>query len=264
MNTYVMSDIHGCYDEMNSMFETINFTENDQLIIAGDYIDRGKQSYEMLCWMENVPDNVLLIKGNHDVEFAYSIELMNMVVKSNHINIAFNDLKATKLIYELTQQLISDNNNGMLFDYYGTLRNLINEHNVTLEKLNEWKIIIDDMPNLFKIKVNGKKYIIVHAGYIEEKDLGKTNHSSLEDFYLYARDEAYTDGGAIASTIISGHTPTLSRSNISYNNGLVYKKVDDNKQCIFYNIDCGCAYKETQSNAHLACIRLNDEELFYI
>lgn len=50
MNTYVMSDIHGCYDEMYNMFDKIGFSENDQLIIAGDYIDRGNQSYEMLCW----------------------------------------------------------------------------------------------------------------------------------------------------------------------------------------------------------------------
>lgn len=62
MNTYVMSDIHGCYDEMLEMFNKINFSENDQLIIAGDYIDRGRQSYEMLRWLENAPDNILLLK----------------------------------------------------------------------------------------------------------------------------------------------------------------------------------------------------------
>lgn len=264
MNTYVMSDIHGCYDEMYNMFNKIGFSENDQLIIAGDYIDRGNQNYEMLCWLENAPDNVLLLKGNHDVEFAYNIELMSMVIKSNNINIDLNDLKATRLVYELTKQLLSKNENGILFDYYGTIDSLINNKNVTLEKLFIWKSIIDDMPYLFKIKVSGKKYIIVHAGYTQEDKLKGTNHSSLEDFYLYARDDAYKCGGEKDSTIISGHTPTLSKSNISFNDGFVYKQFDKNKNCTFYNIDCGCSYKECQPNAHLACIRLNDEKIIYV
>ncbi len=264
MNTYVMSDIHGCYDEMCNMFNKISFSENDQLIIAGDYIDRGNQSYEMLHWLENAPDNVLLLKGNHDVEFVYNIELMNMVIKSNNINIDLGDLKATRLVYELTKQLLSESENGVLFDYYGTINSLINNSDVTLEKLFVWKSIIDNMPYLFRIKVCDKKFIIVHAGYIQENRLKETNHSSLEDFYLYARDEAYKYGGENNSFIISGHTPTLSKSNISFNDGFVYKQFDANKNCTFYNIDCGCSYKNNQPNAHLACIRLNDEKIFYV
>lgn len=264
MKTYVMSDIHGCYNEMLNMFDKINFSENDQLIIAGDYIDRGCQSYEMLCWLENAPDNILLLKGNHDVEFSHNIELMNMVIKSNNINIKLNDLKATELIYELTKQLLSENENGFLFDYYGTINNLIRDKKVTLEKLFIWKSIIDNMPYLFNVKIDSKKYIIVHAGYIQEDKLKETSFLSLEDFYLYARDDAYKYGGSKGNIVISGHTPTISKTNIAYNNGLVYKRKDNNGQCIFYNIDCGCAYKPTYSNAHLACIRLNDEKIFYI
>lgn len=119
------------------------------------------------------------------------------------------------------------------------------------------------MPYLFKLKISDKKYIVVHAGYIETNKLQQTNYSSVEDFYLYARDEVYNYGSA-NSIVISGHTPTISKTNIAYNNGLVYKRKDNNGQCIFYNIDCGCAYKPTHSNAHLACIRLNDEKIFYI
>ena len=70
MNTYVMSDIHGCYDDFIAMLDQIKFSESDQLILAGDYIDRGSQSFEMLKWIENAPDNVLLIKGGHEAEFA--------------------------------------------------------------------------------------------------------------------------------------------------------------------------------------------------
>ena len=39
MSTYVMSDIHGCYNEFMDMINEINFSKEDKLIIAGDYID---------------------------------------------------------------------------------------------------------------------------------------------------------------------------------------------------------------------------------
>lgn len=43
-----------------------------------------------------------------------------MVIKSNNINIDLNDLKVTKLVYKLTKQLLSENENGVLFDYYSS------------------------------------------------------------------------------------------------------------------------------------------------
>ena len=52
--TYIMSDLHGCFDELNAMLAKIGFSDQDKLILAGDYIDRGSQNYEMLCWMEQV------------------------------------------------------------------------------------------------------------------------------------------------------------------------------------------------------------------
>lgn len=44
MSTYVMNDIHGCYDELMKMLEKIQFSSDDTSIIAGDYMDRGRQS----------------------------------------------------------------------------------------------------------------------------------------------------------------------------------------------------------------------------
>ena len=73
MSTYVMSDLHGCYDDFQAMLEKIGFSENDQLIIAGDLIERGPQNYEMLRWIEECPQNILLLRGNHEEEFIQTI-----------------------------------------------------------------------------------------------------------------------------------------------------------------------------------------------
>lgn len=37
---YVTSDLHGCYDEFESLLKAIDLTENDQLYILGDVLDR--------------------------------------------------------------------------------------------------------------------------------------------------------------------------------------------------------------------------------
>ena len=44
MSTYIMTDIHGHYDDMKEMFEKIGFSADDRLICAGDYIDKGPKS----------------------------------------------------------------------------------------------------------------------------------------------------------------------------------------------------------------------------
>lgn len=73
MGTYVISDIHGCYKEFLTMLDKIRFSDTDQLVLAGDYIDKGKQSYEILQWIGNCPANVVFIRGNHDEEDRKSV-----------------------------------------------------------------------------------------------------------------------------------------------------------------------------------------------
>ena len=180
-----MSDIHGCYDDMIKMLEQITFTDEDTLILAGDYIDRGSQSFEMLKWIESNPKNVIFLRGNHDEEFAYSIDLMYGFLSQNECS--ESSLDDTKLIYELLRQLSLKQGNGVIFfDHYGTIRELIEIEGVTLE---------EELP---------------------------------------------------------------------YNDGNVYKSYDEEMDCTFYDIDCGCASRNRRSNAKLACLRLDDEKIFYV
>ena len=86
MSTYIMTDIHGHYDAMKTMLDKIGFSSNDQLICAGDYIDRGPKSYEMLKWIESPGENVILVRGNHDEEFRYYVKLMKMIFQKNKLN----------------------------------------------------------------------------------------------------------------------------------------------------------------------------------
>ena len=173
----------------------------------------------------------------------------------------------TGLIYELLRQLSLKQDNGVnFFDHYGTIQELIEVHGVTLEVLKRWADRIREMDFFFRQEINGKRFVIVHAGYIESLEGVDTDDTfnTLEDFYLYARDDAYIYGGLEHGIVVAGHTPTTLEEKLPYNEGNVYKSYDEDMDCTFYDIDCGCASRNRKSNAKLACLRLNDEKIFYV
>lgn len=253
MSTYVMSDIHGCYDEMQQMFQKIDFSDDDRLIIAGDIIDRGRQNREMLDWMMEAPDNVEFIMGNHDSMFIDNIALLSKY-KEYEPNI--------KDAY-----MLASGEGWAGFDNYLTIKRLISRENIRIWQFREWADRMKTFPYVKKLNVNGRDFIIVHAGYPDEEKLDKLpymGHSTVESFYLWAREEAISCGGRAHTTIISGHTPTLIEGEIFYNAGKVKKITDESRDCIFYDIDCGCVFRRRYAEASLACIRLEDEEIFYV
>jgi serine/threonine protein phosphatase 1 len=267
MKTYVMSDIHGCYDEFMQMLNKINFSEKDTLIIAGDYIDKGPKSYEMLRWMEKKPAHVILLMGNHEKEFAYNVQLMRGVRKKNELTIDITSAEHTKLLYELVSQLAIRQGGGVsFFDYYGTIKNLIEDKGVSLADFIKWEEMISRLPYYHKISIRERECIIVHAGYRESLEGVETegNFANMEDFYLYARDDAYIYGGIEHGMMIAGHTPTTAEEELPFNDGNVYRSYDEKLDCIFYDIDCGCAMRKVRKNGKLACIRLEDEKIFYV
>jgi serine/threonine protein phosphatase 1 len=252
MATYVMSDIHGCFDEMQQMFKKIGFSDEDKLIIAGDIVDRGSKNREMLDWMLDAPDNVEFLMGNHDRMFVTSVYQLDEYSKSE---------PSLKDAYRMAAY-----ESWAGFDNYKTIKKLISRENVGMHKLRIWADKIETFRYLKKMNVNGRNFIIVHAGYADENKLDKLpsfGYENVEDFYVWARDEAISCGGKEHTTIISGHTPTISEG-IFYNKGKVKRIVDEERDCIFYNIDCGCVFGAHYKDARLACIRLEDEEIFYV
>ena len=73
MSTYVVSDIHGCFDELMAALELAGFSENDHLFVLGDLIDRGPQIGSCINWLvernandenSNVIVETLCVSGN--------------------------------------------------------------------------------------------------------------------------------------------------------------------------------------------------------
>lgn len=260
MATYVMSDIHGCLNEVQRMLKLINFTENDKLIFAGDYVDRGPQNKETLEWITHAPENMIFLRGNHDEDFANDIRVLEAVANSE--NIPYDDCES---IYYMTRIGLYD------FDCYGTISHLLTEK-VTIQDLIKYKNWIKKLPYYHKGIINDKNFIIVHGGYMEEKDFHRGYcyfYKNVEQYYLWARDDAYTKtSGVQDSIIIAGHTPTVIPGEFCYTGGKVYKQYNEANNCTLYDIDCGCVFGvrnfEDSDDCRLACIRLEDEEVFYI
>ena len=264
MSTYVISDIHGCLDEFLALLKKISFSAKDHLILAGDYIDRGPKSFEILEWMGHAPQNITFLKGNHDEEFASNVDVMNFVLENAPVKLKADSAKDTKTLYRITQEFCKEQ--GALFDYYRTMGLLVRDKDVTLEDLRRWAAKLRSFDYLYRTKAAGRDCVIVHAGYIENlaplKKLG-SGYQTLEEFYIYARDEGYKWGGLRGGMVVSGHTPTIAEGRKTYTGGKVFRFHDKTKDCIFYDIDCGCCFWRQDPNAKLAALRLEDEKIFY-
>lgn len=68
MKFFVISDIHGFYDEMIEALDKAGFDKDNPehwLVVCGDYMDRGRQPSKVMRYLLNLPRKVL-VKGNHE------------------------------------------------------------------------------------------------------------------------------------------------------------------------------------------------------
>jgi len=94
---YVISDIHGHYDEMIIALNKNDYDSNNplhHLIVIGDMFDRGTQSKEVLEYLYplSVDGKATVILGNHD---NFIIELLDGDYLKAIFNIAYNGTDKT-------------------------------------------------------------------------------------------------------------------------------------------------------------------------
>ena len=68
MTNYVIADIHGNYDGFKELLKTVNYGDNDTLIILGDIVDGGPKTRQCINLALSLP-NMTFLKGNHDEWF---------------------------------------------------------------------------------------------------------------------------------------------------------------------------------------------------
>ena len=104
MATYAIGDIQGCYDELQALLALINYKpEQDQLWLAGDLVNRGPKSLEVLRFASQTP-NIICVLGNHDLHLLALAHNLLAKHKSHTLDNILNAPDRDKLINWLRRQ----------------------------------------------------------------------------------------------------------------------------------------------------------------
>ena len=204
---YVCADIHGRYDLFMKLINEIDLKKEDTLYVIGDIIDRGEESYAIYKYIIN-HDNIILLRGNHE-----------------------------QMMIDYVRRRYPD---WFLNGGYKTLVSIPYSNNDELDQyLHEMTTYFEGLPYYKRLEVNGKKYILVHAGIDYTLPMEKQKASTM----LWIRegfidvDQRYED-----STIIFGHTPnrTMQFSGTSNDDMIFFehKIAIDGAACFGGQINC--------------------------
>lgn len=188
---FAISDIHGHLDEFLSALSKVDLSDkNNRLILIGDYIDNGHQSFQVISKIieleELHPNQIITLLGNHE-EWFY-----DWLILENPTSSSFSEtIKSFFSPEELTYILKSNVNN-----FEAGVRNEI-KNNIKFNPFINW----------FKKQYRDKRYyetdtqIFVHAGIDEEA--GKL-WKDLTSSEMFTNKFPITTGGFFKD-IVSGH-----------------------------------------------------------
>ena len=108
MAHYVIGDVQGCYSELQALVKKIKFNPNkDKIIFAGDLVNRGNQSLEVMEFCMKYKGSIKAVLGNHDFYLLYLIEhqkknkSLKKVLESRNIQKYHSWLKKLPLLLEV-------------------------------------------------------------------------------------------------------------------------------------------------------------------
>lgn len=234
--TYIMSDLHGCWEKYRGMLEQIAFSSTDQLYILGDVIDRGPDGIKILRDMMNRP-NVIPILGNHEFTAAVCLPWLLDEVTDQSL-----DSLGPEQIAALAEWIA--NGGGP------TLRELQALGQEEREELLEY---LREMDLYAEVEAGGRSFVLVHAG------LGHfTPDKPLE---LYELDDFILGRPSLEKTyfpdkfLVFGHTPTrlLRQWAGEAPSDAIIRRGNQ------IAVDCGCGF-----DGSLGCLCAETMDEFYV
>lgn len=250
MGTYVVGDIHGCYDEWIQLKDRIEKEDtNARFILVGDIIDRGPKTIEMLNWAKkNITEDgkYQMILGNHE-----------------HEKILWWDNWFIPKYREYQYAGITCGLDLIYTDNYG-FSELFIEKGLGVSDFREAISFFRKLPLYKDLVINNQRYIIAHANIPysiikEDNTLSKKLNSKQIEYIVWDRDTSNFE--KIENVIlVNGHNPSVFPDCVVKGGEL--EKIQYHRNRIA--IDCGLVYRPHMKIGNLAAIRLEDKKEFYL
>lgn len=179
-----ISDIHGCYDEFCQLLELTKYDpRKDQLVLVGDYVDRGPKSKEVVERVHSlvINDGAIAIKGNHDDMFIKHLLFDEEEHRSRHLR------------------------NGALTtfqSYYNSdlqAENLLEAKQYILDHFIEHINFLRDLPLYHETD----KHLFVHAGI---NPLVHDWKQTSERDMIWIRNDFFDHPTNLSKKVVFGHT----------------------------------------------------------
>ncbi len=249
MATWIVGDIHGCYETFMTLIHSPEIKQEDIIVLIGDMTDRGPNTWEILQWaIKNVSEDgrYQLILGNHE-----SVIIQYYRYYLSKFKLSIDKIPMCKFVMHKQ------------FDFAKCMM----EHGAqTFQDIEPIVSFLRKLPIFKWITVNKddggqQEYLIVH-GWCE-----KEPYLESEEELLYGREVGDSRfPGKLREykqkhneILIHGHTPT--NMDILSRHGAKRGYVWERNNCI--NIDCGCVYARPDNKGQLAAIRLEDRKIIY-
>ena len=174
---WVIGDVHGHLGTLRALVHRLNLDIEDRIIILGDLIDKGPNSFGVVEFVRNHPQ-IIAIKGNHE----------QMAVQS---------LSGTKV--ELDSTWMAKGGASTWGSYIVAAKGDLHVAKLAFAQDCAW---MADLPSHIILD----KWRLVHAGYHPRLDMEKQDEKTL----LWIRSAFYKHKEPLDNnrTVLFGHTPT--------------------------------------------------------
>ena len=231
---YVVSDLHGCYNSWLALLDRIQLTDEDNLYVLGDIVDRGPAPIAILQDMMG-RCNVFPIAGNHDFAALLAMKFLTTEVTDDSIQ----KMEEHKDLEHMLLWL-SDGGHSTLEAFQKLSRE---DQQEILEYMQEFSFYEE-----IELE-NGQRYVLSHTGggeICESKSLEEIPVDVFLSGHLDYNRQYFSD-----RIWITGHTPTRMIP------GAEPDRMYHGNNHIA--VDCGCVY-----GGYLGAIRLEDGKEFYV
>ena len=182
-----ISDIHAHGELFLELLSFLYLKEEDHLVILGDFINKGKNSYETLQIIKKISErkNTYVLKGNHEYYMTYMMRDSSTFLKSRDfiVNEPFESVIHSMLKWK-NKEVGDFSDLQALYDY-------LMAH---FEEDFKWLRNLD-------VIVETEDFIFVHGGYHEDKSV----HEDEIHFLKY--DDYQTLSPVNKKTVVVGHWP---------------------------------------------------------